>query len=301
VVVDESGQPVAGVKMKLQGQGNRRGQFDNVAFHTVPLNTDPQGRWRITYIPKDMAEIRFELSRKGYATTQVTIPETQNDFRNLTLVIDQGRTVTGRITDADGQPIAGARVAEFAEYGQPQQSTKTDQAGAFALTGLAPRYESFVQRANETNAYGAVRFRGMTSTEAAKTDLIFEAKGFASQRRDVPLSEATNQFNLTLLPSLKFRGRVVDETGDPIPGAAVRTDADFDRKSGADSGFKWLAHTDAQGRFEWDQAPREEICYWFEAAGFTIIRGMPLAADGRDHEIKLTRDSKTKSRPSNLR
>ena len=47
--------------------------------------------------------------------------------------------------------------------------------------------------------------------------------------------------------------------------------------------------TDAEGRFEWDSAPAEEVLFWFEAEGFKWIRDLPLLPDGSEHEIKLTR------------
>jgi hypothetical protein len=51
--------------------------------------------------------------------------------------------------------------------------------------------------------------------------------------------------------------------------------------------FEWTAQTDVNGRFEWDSAPAQQLCYWFEAAGYEVIRGLSLPADGSDHEIVL--------------
>jgi uncharacterized GH25 family protein len=119
--------------------------------------------------------------------------------------------------------------------------------------------------------------------------LAVQAEGFASQTTKVALSGTTNVINFTLAKGNIFRGRIVDETGYPIPNAVVRTDFDF--KNQIQTQFDWLTHTDGNGSFEWDSAPAEAICYWFEADGYTVIRGMPLLADGSDHEITLTRDA----------
>jgi hypothetical protein len=43
----------------------------------------------------------------------------------------------------------------------------------------------------------------------------------------------------------------------------------------------------ADGRFEWDSAPVQETCFWFEADGYQAIRGLSLVADGSDHKIEL--------------
>ena len=85
-----------------------------------------------------------------------------------------------------------------------------------------------------------------------------------------------------------FRGRVVDEAGNPIPNAVVRTDSD-------DQGlikFRWLTETDPDGRFSWNSAPAEPVLFWFEANGYKVIRDLPLLPDGSEHEIVLVRPGK---------
>jgi hypothetical protein len=94
-------------------------------------------------------------------------------------------------------------------------------------------------------------------------------------------------FNFALVKGSIFRGRVVDEAGNTIPKAVVRTDYDFKNQIAAR--FAWQTETDAEGGFEWDSAPAEEICFWFEADGYSVIRSLPLLADGSEHEIKLKR------------
>jgi hypothetical protein len=78
---------------------------------------------------------------------------------------------------------------------------------------------------------------------------------------------------------------VVDESGNPIPNAVIRTDWDF--KNQIPTRYDWNTRTDGDGRFEWDSAPAEEICYWFQAAGYNVVRGMPFLADGSYHTITL--------------
>src|SRR5437870_6368643 len=80
---------------------------------------------------------------------------------------------------------------------------------------------------------------------------------------------------------------VAIDVGDPISEASVRTDYNFEKQ--IETRFEGQTHTDAEGRFEWDSAPADEICFWFEADGYEVIRGRPMLADGSYHEIKLTR------------
>jgi len=115
-------------------------------------------------------------------------------------------------------------------------------------------------------------------------------KGMAPQAQTVRLEAPTNYVNVVLAKAIVFRGRVVDEAGKPIPGAVVRTDYDFERQ--IPTQIEWLTHTDADGRFAWDSAPVEPLCFWFEADGYEIIRGRRMLPDGTDLEVKLTRVGK---------
>ncbi|MDR3457855.1 MAG: hypothetical protein P4N60_10450 [Verrucomicrobiae bacterium] len=101
------------------------------------------------------------------------------------------------------------------------------------------------------------------------------------------LTATTNVVNFILAMGNVFRGRVVDEAGNPITNTVIRTDFDF--KNQVNAPFSWSSRTDGNGRFEWNSAPAEELCYWFEANGFSAIRGLPLLADGSDHLITLKR------------
>ena len=49
--------------------------------------------------------------------------------------------------------------------------------------------------------------------------------------------------------------------------------------------FDWKTNTEVNGRFEWDSAPTEKVCYRIEAYGYDRIQGLALMADGSEHEI----------------
>ena len=85
---------------------------------------------------------------------------------------------------------------------------------------------------------------------------------------------------------LIFRGRVVDEAGNPISNVVVQTDYAFD--GGAEREFDWTTRTDTDGRFEWASDPPGETEYWIETEGnYDGIRRLALAADGSEHRIVL--------------
>ena len=291
-VVDEQGLPVAGVKIMIQGPGNKPGQAENVDFQTCPVTNHSDGSWSCSYFPKDYTnEIGFILKKPGYAVTVPWGPVDKAGLTNLVLVINRGFTVTGQITDPQNRPIADARIKTLPRIGYHQQSASTDENGIFTLGGVSgdTTNELFYQWPTlETNDSGGTIILGLAGQGRLHVELAVQAEGFAPQTAIVDLLDATNVANLTLSPGNIFRGRVVDEAGNPIPYAVIRTDWDF--KNQIETRFNWTTHADGNGRFEWDSAPAEEICYWFEADGYNVIRGMPLPADGSDHEITLKRN-----------
>lgn len=107
----------------------------------------------------------------------------------------------------------------------------------------------------------------------------------APQLKPVELREPTNVLNFVLAAGVWFHGRVIDEAGQPIANAAVRTDSDNQGRRP----FQWFTRTDDDGRFEWNSAPTQETLFWFEADGYEVIRDIPMVPDGKDLEIKLKR------------
>lgn len=261
-VVDESGLPVAGVTMQALRSEDHKSGAPNTDFQTTKVTTDADGRWFFRYVPREYATVNFYLTCTNYAVTRVSVPVGQPESLNATVVIKRGFVVTGRVRDSENRPVVNATVKEHHNYGYRKLSTETDDDGVFALVGVSNPIKP-------------------------QAELVVEAKGMAPQLQTIQLLAPTNGADFTLAKGRIFRGRVVDEVGSPIPEASVRTDYDF--KNQIETLVAWQTHTDAEGRFEWDSAPAAEICFWFEADGYDVIRGSPILPDGTDHEIKLTR------------
>ena len=277
-ILDTAGQPVAGVKVMIQGPGNQLGRQENPDFQLCSATSDDQGRWSLNYLPQNLArdfypnkiesEVRFILTRKDFAVTLPVVPASQTDLTSLTFVINRGFTVTGTITDTNNRPLAGARVQELHNYGYRRQSTKTDDHGCFTLTGVA-NYDNYESGGVDTNGAGAVIIRNLTGTGAAFVNLSVQLDGYESQTHHVPLTAPTNTVQFTLLPGHILRGRVVDEAGIPINHAVVQADWD----SNGLRQYDWDMQTEWDGLFEWNSAPAEPVGYWIEAAGYEPLRG----------------------------
>lgn len=261
-VVDENGLSVPGVTMQALRTGDHKNGTPNTDFQTTKVTTDADGRWIFHYVPKQYATVEFYLTCTNYAVTRVSVAVGQPESLNATVVIKRGFVFAGRVTDSEGNPVAQATVKEHHNFGYRKLASETDTDGVFALVGIADADPTMPQ-----------------------VELVVEAKGKAPQLHTAQLLSPTNAANFVLAKGKLFRGRVADAAGNPIPDAVVRTDW-CDQ---IPTRFEWLTHTDAEGRFEWDSAPAEETCFWFEADGYDVIRGSPILPDGADHEIKLTR------------
>jgi RNA polymerase sigma factor (sigma-70 family) len=260
IVVDEQGVPVPGVKIRASRNEDYKDGSANTDFQLTNVETDSRGRWVYPYIPKTYPEAAFILTRETYAVTRVRLKMGSDEARNATFVLRRGFVIAGRVTDVQGMPIAKAAVKEFHNYGYRRVSTETDASGDFWLSGISNEHIS-------------------------KVEITVEAKGMAPQLRALELTAVTNVVNFELAPGNIFRARVLDESGQPIPLAAVRTDSDNQGRQP----FRWFAHTDFDGRVEWDSAPADPVLFWFEADGYQVIRDLPLKSDGSEHEIKLVR------------
>jgi RNA polymerase sigma factor (sigma-70 family) len=283
-VVNENGEPLAGVAVMMRKpEGKGRG-LDNADFQLTSATTDADGRWIFPYMPKGLEEVRFTLIRDDYAMTQPIVQAAEVDLMNLQLVIGRGYTVAGRVTDSDGHPIPEAKIKDVGIRGSRRQTTTTAVDGTFAIHGLRDSLQSFyfVDKNGMRESSGQPFRLGEMDLR-----LAVQAQGFEAQQRTIRLLPATNTVlvNFTLPKGRVFRGRVVDETGQPVPGAVVRTDAD-------DQGlraFEWFTHVDSEGRFEWNSAPAEPVLFWFEAAGYKVIRNRSMFADGTEHQVTLRR------------
>jgi len=264
IVVDEQGQPVPGARLAASRIEDYRDGKPNTDFQTTKVETDANGRWRYPYLPKSYEEAHFDLTCDGYAVTRTVVSMGKPESMNATLVIKRGFSVIGRVSDAQGMPIAGAAVKEFHNYGHRKLTTETDWNGEFSLLGIT------------------------WGTTASNAEIVVESKGMAPQLRKVTLLQPTNVANFVLTKGNVFRGRVVDEFGQPLAGVACRTDSDNQGRQP----FRWFSHTDADGRFEWDSAPADPTLFWFELDGYNVIRDRLLTPDGSDHEIKLAQKTK---------
>lgn len=165
----------------------------------------------------DAVEVTLDAKHPQYGDsgwTRYTLPS--DDVSEQTLVLPDGRTVRGMITDADtGKPIAGARVGMG--WTATNQVT-TDEDGNYVLPGWTGK--------------------GVSSLTA-----LAEGYGVMDARVD-----ERDVIDFALSAGAELLGRVVDEHGHPVAGAQVAALSVQNVKRGHATS-KRVGYTDGEGRF----------------------------------------------------
>jgi 5-hydroxyisourate hydrolase-like protein (transthyretin family) len=160
-VVDEKGQPVAGVTF-----GNVARSWESSGDGDDRPLTPADGSFEIRGIPFDVdTNVSFEKS--GYVKQERKL-RAGHDDATLDITLIDGLTVTGHVVDKAGAARAGITVtASSVAHGAEMASATTEEDGAFRLEGLASaRYDIVVER-TPSGERGAVK-----DVDVAKTHEI---------------------------------------------------------------------------------------------------------------------------------
>ncbi len=224
-VVDEQGRPIAGARV-LPGFEVWGGEEVTAAV------TDALGVWHLDVMPssahgsKPARPIDLLVSHPDHVATSMRVPAVAANAGTAVLTMKQGAAIDGSIVGPDGQPVAGASVVVEPED-QPLLSfnrTVTDASGQF-------------------------HFGRLVNPQGRSIALTVKAPGLAVTVRRILVTASIPRQTIRLTPSVPLRGRVIDSQGKPVAGASLRSSL-HDTK-----GLDWCAFSDAQGRFEWPDAP----------------------------------------------
>jgi uncharacterized GH25 family protein len=254
-VVDREGRPIAGAEV----WGMARGAAGREKVGTA--RTDADGRFRLAPLKEDRT-VTVWADAPGVARERRdevhVFAGRDHDIGPLALL--PGTRMTGRAVDAQGHPIAGARVSvkdhryilgHTITVDQAEWSFAADAEGRFATPPLpAGRPEIMVA------APGKVRT-------------------FLNRKAEPGTAEA-DLGDVTLADEVPLRGVVVDQDGAPAPGVEVIVDYDYDN----------AAKTDREGRFTVAGVGRDPKYLMLRSNDYFAPRRIDLGPD-RD-PLKLT-------------
>lgn len=220
VVGETAQQPIAGATVHVRGWLNDRHVTDDdgrATFQGLPF-----GRYTVaTWAP-------------GYGKRHTVFVATEGNLSER-VTLSAGASVSGRVTEPDGRPVAGARVvyrsmaSNLQDGDWAHDTVETDTDGQFRFPAL-PR--------------GTYRLAARSS-------------GFATGFSEPVSLDGVNRaesVDIELRPGAVITGQVVDADGKPAPFASVSVAA-FE----AQSPSIWTLITDPSGQFTVTDLPRSTV------------------------------------------
>jgi peroxiredoxin len=271
VLQSSDGQPLAGAIIKFSGvnpasPAERERTLIAPNFHNE--RTDENGRWQCNHLPQDFSNLVFRVVQPDFLPVTfgcegstaggdgvVRLPAADLLAGTAVLVVGHGVTVSGLIVDSSGKPVPGVGITLNHEWRNPAAVLQSDGAGRFKIPNLLPG--------------------GLA--------LTLQAKGLEPQTLALAVTNPMPELKVAMRPGQIFKGRVLDETGQPVAGASVQ----LDRVNLEPLEFDWSATTDSEGRFLWDSAPSGEHPYLITAEGYNLRSEPALVADDSEKIITL--------------
>src|SRR5438445_8320232 len=206
VIDEKTRRPLPGVRVSASTGGF---SFRPGETASRRARTDAKGKFRIA----GLAARRYSIKASKTAYLPATMPGIAAAVSApgiLAIALQKAATVSGRVTDEKGSPVAGARV-RFARDSNVRALLRGGPAAFLGRPGVM------------TGTDGAFRLRGL----AAERNLTLEATkaGYVIAKRHgltLKVGEVVKDVALVLKRGLEARGRVVDAAGQPVPGAEVR-------------------------------------------------------------------------------
>lgn len=207
-VVDERREPVGGATIAPESASSELSRMQRFRFAQSRTMSGPDGRFAIRVSPDEQLQLRGV--RPGYpdATSDPFALGAGERKTGVVLTMPTGVAVTGRVTDADGNPLEDIAVsARESEGGRMSLSS--------AMVMGMPSEELDVVR---TNAEGAYTYRVKEGTH----DFNFRGEGWASKTisgQEVSRSAPT-VVDATLTRAVDISGRVVRK-GSGVEGVEL--------------------------------------------------------------------------------
>jgi uncharacterized GH25 family protein len=245
MVRSADGTPIAGATVTVSGVVHDEvGQAVLASYDVV--KTEADGRWTSRRVPKDFEGLNFKLAHSEFLPAEYDqaqdVSPGQNEVAKPDLLAARSAMAMRPAIHVEGvvslgtQPVSGARVV------------------------LRDASDSPTNQVERTDAKG--RFRFVVLEEGA-FELAVEADRASPALQHLSVKAGFKPLAVSLQPGKTIRGRVTDETDQPLDQAEVSVVAWQDLPI-----LSWRATTDAQGLFTWDSAPEDAVTLSVSRAGY---------------------------------
>jgi protocatechuate 3,4-dioxygenase beta subunit len=244
IVKDEAGRPIEGATVDVNAPATESERRNSV-FTLGTARTDGQGRWRLDTAPKNLDELWTRVEHPRYKGDGTRVSRGLNSE----MILKKGLTVTGRVIDAAGKPVRGARATLGRDNWAPNPpSGTTNERGAFTLENCDP----------------------------GPAFIAVQVEGLAPNLQDVGVEDRMAPVEIRMTePASVLRLRVVDVHGKPVAGATVVANIWRGHQS-----IEFRAETDRDGRVEWRSAPKDAVQYGIGKENYMWINPSLTASNG---------------------
>ncbi|MFN0057407.1 MAG: carboxypeptidase regulatory-like domain-containing protein [Planctomycetota bacterium] len=209
-VTDRDGKPIAEVEVRAMPSNRRDSLLRNIGMaEGLMTSTDRRGEFTLDRLPAGDYTLNF--SHAEYAPFALEYAASAGP---VAVVLNAGNVVSGRVVDAVGEPIAGARV----------NARAADRGGRAGMRGFTARLDS---AGATTTTDGLFTLRGL---EAGDHRLSIRARGYAALQESIVAPGELG--DLALEPALRLAGIVIGPRGEPLAGARVRATQEDARDDG---------------------------------------------------------------------
>ncbi len=241
-VVDPAGRPVANARVDIRDMTRRP--------RNEPGRTDAAGRHvAVGLAPGQVTVLDISADNPPLgATVEVETEQGRGEPKTVDVQLKRLVTLSGRVLDEDGRPIAGPVIHLYRDVMYPGQSHRS-----FGLP---------VETRNEVAADGTYTFDRLIAGATYNTQV--EVDGHATATSSHVLIKPgqpvrLDDFRLPVVDQ-QVSGVVVDSRGKPLDGISVSYERnDRKRVLYAPRGAVWFHDTDASGRFHLTGLPRGPI------------------------------------------
>ncbi|HEV3418412.1 MAG TPA: M56 family metallopeptidase, partial [Pirellulales bacterium] len=233
IIVDTQGKPIEGVKVTPSIEFKKRPGDLSQFGAGANLKTDAAGKWRFDSVPASMPEVYAGIDHPGFKPAGRALTRGEFEIKGgrqpaAKIILDRGLTVSGRVTDDSGKPIAGALLRT--KFINDIREAKTGNDGVYRLAGC----------------------------EARPVRIVVSAKGRATDMKELNIEPEMGPVDFQMKPGGTVRVRVLDEQGKPVPKARIF----FQRWRGMFHYFEFdhiSEYADEKGTWVWNEAPLDEF------------------------------------------
>jgi hypothetical protein len=244
VVVAGTNAPVAGARVMVFPIG--RPSMPPSGPITLPPQSTTDQNGRFVFNGLAAGQYRLDVQKTGFASLldPTTRPQMYTvgagqALDTITIVLQRGAVISGKVLDQNGEPVTDARVVALRRINLPngaaiprliptamQGPQQTNDLGEYRVTGLAAG-EYYVAAVPRSMTFGDPSGAASGSGEGAQTATTTFYPGTADQAGALPIGLAAGAevsnivFTLQTAPAFRVSGIVVDETGAPVARAMV--------------------------------------------------------------------------------